>query len=113
MPPYVGQLAEFVLTTALGILVGWAMKGARAARERSRQMSEQQVRERDEMRADMRMLLGFRLSDLFRRYVVAGEDISTAEKHEAEDLYLRYHGLGGNGEGTRKYRAIMALKTTD
>lgn len=111
--PFVYQLALSALTSALGIAVGWGMQGLRSARERRDDLNERQVRERDENRAAMRLLLGYRLSDVFRRYVVEGQPITTAEKHEVEDIYVHYHAYGGNGEGTRKYREIMSLKVKD
>lgn len=107
------QVASLCMTSALSIVVGWAMSGLRHAHERRVGLNEQQVHERDQQRAIMRLLLGYRLSDLFRRYVVEGREITTAEKHEVEDVYDHYHSMGGNGEGTRKYREIMALKTSD
>lgn len=107
------QLVTGAFTTTLGVILGWALAALRREGERRADLTEQQVRERDESRDSMRLLLGYRLSDLFRRYVIQGDPITTAQKHEVEDVYEHYRDFGGNGEGTRKYKEIMALKTTD
>lgn len=113
MDDLISQVTIACFTTVLGALVGAAFTKIAKDRESREKLTQEQVRERDENRESMRLLLGYRLSDLFRRYVVEASPITTAEKHEVEDVYEHYHAYGGNGEGTRKYKAIMALKTTD
>lgn len=97
---------------ALSGLAGWLggkLRGASRARAEERKDS---ARERDSMRAVVRLLLFYRLKDIFNQYVVDGEPITSADKHEVEELYEHYHDeLGGNGEGTRIYRSVMDLKT--
>lgn len=104
-----GQLAVMAVTG----LAGWLAGRLREARRTAREDREREVRERDESRSMMRLLYFYRLNDLFKQYVVAGDDISAAEKHEVEEVYHYYHdALGGNGEGTRMFNEIMALKTS-
>lgn len=104
----VPQLLMMVLSGIVGWL-GGKIKGAAKEREEARNKS---TRERDESRSIQRLLLYYRLHDLFDEYVVGGADISSADKHEIEEVYNYYHNLGGNGEGSRMYKELMALKTT-
>lgn len=101
------QLGMMALTGAAGWL-GGKIKGAAKERE---QRSEREARERDDTRAIVRLLLYYRLKDMFTNYVINNAEISSADKHEVEEIYRYYHdGLGGNGEGTRMYREIMELQ---
>lgn len=105
------QLGMSAITAALGVAVGWAMNGLRNAGKKSREEVERQQAQRDEDRAIQRLLLFYRLHDLFERYVVKGDEITSSDKHEIEEVYRHYHDLGGNGEGTRMYHALMELQT--
>lgn len=101
-----------ILMMVLSGVVGWLggkIKGAAKEREEARKRTNM---ERDDIRSIQRLLLYYRLHDLFDEYVVDGADISSADKHEIEEVYNYYHNLGGNGEGSRMYRELMALKTT-
>lgn len=100
------------LIMVLSGIVGWLggkIRGAASEREESRKKNK---KERDDMRAIQRLLLYYRLHDMFDQYVIHGDDISSADKHEIEEVYTYYHNLGGNGEGSRMYRELMALKTS-
>lgn len=96
------QIAPMVATGIIGWLSG-KLRGAAKARSDA-------LRERDDDRAIMRLLLYYRLKDLFKQYVVDRGQITSADKHEVEEVYTYYHDRGGNGEGTRMYREIMELQ---
>lgn len=114
---YVTQLLSQLVPSLVGMaltgLVGWLggkIEGARKEREEAR---AKETEERDQTRAMLRLLMDYRLRDMFDTYVVRGEGISIADKHEIEVVYGYYHdALGGNGEGTRMYNELMALKTS-
>ena len=108
MDQIVTQLVIMAITAVAGGAWGW-LKGQNAERKKK---AEESSRERDEQRAMLRLLLFYRLKDLFDEYVVREGSITSAEKHEIEELYAYYHGtLNGNSEGTRMYNELMALKT--
>lgn len=92
-------------------VVGWLggkIKGAAKERE---QRNAMEAKERDDTRSIVRLLLYYRLKDMFTNYVLDHAEISSADKHEVEEIYRYYHDeLGGNGEGSRMYREIMALQ---
>ena len=104
----VGQIVMMFLTGIAGWL-GGKIKGAKTEREKSKQEA---VEERDRSRAVQRLLLYHRIHQLFDEYVIKGESITSAEKHEVEELYEYYTSFGGNGEGRRMYQEIMNLRTT-
>lgn len=102
------QLLMMALSGAIGWL-GGKLKEARASR---REQEEQETRERDQTRAMLRWVFDFQLRSFYERYVTNREQITSAEKREIEIIYGYYHDtLGGNGEGTRKYNALMSLDT--
>ncbi len=102
------QVVMLVITGVAGWF-GGKVKGMKTERDET---AEKTKKERDYVRAIARLLLYYRLKDLHRLYVVGGQPISSGDKHEVEDIYKYYHDiLGGNGEATRMYRAIIELKT--
>ncbi len=105
---FAGQIAMMALTGVVGWLAG-KIKGAKQERQDT-QRKEQE--ERDRSRDVQRLLLYYRIHDLFVKFVVNAQSITSAEKHEIEELYELYRELGGNGEGQRMYKELMALKTT-
>lgn len=53
----------------------------------------------DPVRGGIRILLFMRLELLYRQTLERGF-CSIADKRTAEDIYMNYHALGGNGVGT-------------
>lgn len=97
------QVAMMVLTGVAGWFGGRVREAAKERNERN----ASELKERDGNRAILRLLLYYRLKDLFAQYVINGMPITSADKHEVEEIYSHYHDRGGNGEGTRMYREIM------
>lgn len=107
----IDQVLSQLLVMALSAIAGWLggkLKGAAAERKKA---EEEKHEERDSMRGMLRMLLYYRIKDLFEEYVVRGEPITGADKHEIEEIYDYYQSLNGNGEGRRMYKELMELKT--
>lgn len=108
----VWQIAAQLTMMGLSAIAGWfggKIKGAKMEREQKEQESQA---EREQNREVNRLLLSYKIQDLFEEYVKKEQDITSAEKHEIEKLYNLYKNLGGNGEGTRMYNELMALKTS-
>ena len=100
-----------VIMMALSGAVGWLsgkIKGAQSEREKSKQ---EDAAERDRSRDIQRILLFHKIQDLFEDHVIREDAVTSAEKREIEELYNLYRQLGGNGEGERMYKELMALKT--
>lgn len=101
----VGQLAMMALTGIAGWL-GGKIKTLKAQQEQK----DAQAKLTQQM---LKMLLFYRLRDLYTDYVTDGKPVSSAEKKDIEELYELYHDeLGGNGEGTRMYNELMQLKVS-
>lgn len=109
----ISKLALDVTLMALTGIIGWLRGKITGAAKERREAAKRRDDERDQGRSIQRLLLYYRLKDLFEKYVVSGDEISSADKHEIEEVYRYYHDvLGGNGEGTRMYKALMELRTT-
>lgn len=105
------QMGAQVIMMVLSAVAGWfggKIKGAKTEREQKEKESQE---EREQNREANRLLLSYRIQDLFEEHVQKGQSITSAEKHEIEKLYKIYKNLGGNGEGKRMYDELMALKT--
>ena len=109
MEGVLSALLPQLLVPIVTAVAGWAVGKMRGAAQERERKEEQRVKERDDARAIDRLLLMYRLQDIHREFVIGGRPCSAAEKHEAEEVYQLYHGLGGNGAGTRMYQEIMAL----
>ena len=103
------SLLPQIVFSVISAVAGWALGKMRGAAQERNRKEEQQIKERDESRAIDRLLLGRLLQDIHKEFVIGRKPCSAAEKHEAEEIYQLYHGLGGNGAGTRMYQEIMAL----
>lgn len=109
MEEFAWSISMQIVTMAVASVAGWAVGKMRGAAQERERKEERRIKERDDARAIDRLLLGYRLQDIHREYVIGKRPCSAAEKHEAEEVYQLYHGLGGNGAGTRMYQEIMAL----
>lgn len=108
----IDQIATQLLVMAISAVAGWLGGKLRGAADERRKAEETRSDERDSVREAMRLLLFYRLHDLFDEYVVDGGSITAADKHEIEELYRIYHeDFNGNGEGSRIYHELMDLKT--
>lgn len=59
------------------------------------------------MEQGMRALLRQQLIDYHKEYVVSGGPCPIRIKEQATAVYHAYHGLGGNGTGTKLWEEIM------
>lgn len=60
----------------------------------------------------MRALLWGELRDIYNNGVATG-GLSPDERHHLEDVYNAYHGIGGNGTGTKIFNEAMELELLD
>ena len=105
----VGIVAQLVMMILTGVAswLGGKIRGAAAERKKREEKEEQ---EKHTSREVQRLLLFYRLKDLYTDYVINAKPITSSDKHEIEEAYTYYHNLGGNGEGTRMYGKMMELK---
>lgn len=54
----------------------------------------------------MRALLWREIKEVYA-YAIANDGLTTDERDHLENVYAAYHGIGGNGTGTRLYEDAM------
>ena len=97
-----------VVGAVVSALVAALKTGGRKAAERSHE-----ERAADEaMRSGMRALLWRELKSIHEQAVDEG-GMDTEQRRHLEGVYAAYHGLGGNGTGTRLYEDSMAQPVLD
>jgi hypothetical protein len=69
---------------------------------------EKEQAEMDALKIGMRALLWQEINDIYMRGKHAG-GLSVDQRHNLENVYAAYHGLGGNGTGTRLHDEAMEL----
>lgn len=74
-------------------------------------VSNSSKRERS-LETGMRALLWRELKHIYNEGVEAG-GLTPDERHHLEDVYTAYHGIGGNGTGTRLHNEAMELPLID
>lgn len=89
--PIVVHLIEGVVTSALGAVAAWWA----AAHRKDRAMEHA-----------MTAILRQQLISIHRQYIVAGRPVPYEVKEQAEDIYLAYAALGGNGNGKHMWEEI-------
>lgn len=97
----VSALVTAVVSSTVGALVGSIVSKARGAAAKS-------SAEDESMRLGMRALLWRELKDTHQRAVDAG-GMPIDERRHLENVYGAYHGIGGNGTGTRLFSDAMSL----
>lgn len=65
------------------------------------------------LRDGVRSLLRCELVHAHRRYVVNSEPMAMDDLEYAQRTYQAYHGLGGNGLGTKLWEDIKSVKITE
>lgn len=100
------QIVMMAVTTVLG----WALGALREKAKNARETRKDEDKDRETAREADRLLLYYRLSELYDRFVVKGEPITLSEKEKVQELYECYKARGGNGAGTQMYSEILELK---
>ncbi len=85
------------IPTVLGIFIGYLWNKARGLSEK-----------RDKVEAAMRVILKRELIKIYDESTARGY-ITMYDEGIAEEIYTHYHGLGGNGQGTKIIGDIRLL----
>lgn len=109
-------LAATALTTAVAGIVSAAVASVIAmAKAKNRESLERTAHERamdEAMKAGMRALLWAELQRIHEKAMEQG-GLTVDERKHLESVYAAYHGLGGNGTGTRLFQDAMNQKVID
>ena len=104
---------EIVLTTALTAAVS-ALVGALVASlvSKAGKAATDTVDEARAMQDGMRALLWRELKNIHAEAVQHG-GMDVEERRHLENVYSAYHGIGGNGTGTRLFQESMEMPVID
>ena len=113
------SIFEFVcqcLLIILGGVAGYLFDRAKRLAEKKDILEEKQEalaltisQKQTAMEDGMRMMLKIELRRIYSHAIKQGY-ISYEDEQFAEDIYNRYHALGGNGQGTKMIADIKALE---
>lgn len=108
LDPITSTLLTAVISAAVSSLVAMLKAGGKKAIERT----EAEKAADEAMRAGMRVLLWRELQTIHTHAMDQGS-MSVSERRHLESVYQAYHGLGGNGTGTRLYNDAMSMSVID
>lgn len=104
------------LTAFVSGLVGAVVSGLVAAlKSQGKKAVERSEEERatdEAVKMGMRALLWRELKNIHEQAVHQG-GLTVADRKHLESVYAAYHGLGGNGTGTRLYEDAMKMPVID
>lgn len=99
---FITQVMGLILSTVCGYLVA-SLKAIKARQE------EEKARQ-SALEAGVQALLRQKILEIYDQYKGA-ETVPQDTQESMEAVYKAYHGLNGNGTGTRLYNAIISKKT--
>lgn len=105
MQPMVTIAVTALVSSLVGALVSSALTLLKGAGKRAVDTDEA-------MKAGMRALLWRELQNIHEGAMRDG-GMSVAQRRHLESVYKAYHGLGGNGTGTRLYEDAMNKPVLD
>ena len=108
MDPVTSTLLTAVISAVVSSLVAMLKAGGRKAIERT----EAEKASDEAMRAGMRALLWRELQVIHATAMDKG-GLAVPERRHLESVYSAYHGLGGNGTGTRLFEDAMNMPVID
>ena len=93
------SLACQIFLMVVGALVGTTFEKARKADEKREALEAAVTKRQENMASGLRVLLKSELRRIHLETIAKGT-ISHEDEQFAEDIYQRYHDLGGNGQST-------------
>ena len=96
----------------VGAVVSALVAAIKTAGHKAVEWTEDERAADEAMKAGMRALLWRELKTLHEQ-AVDGGGLSVAQRRHLESVYGAYHGLGGNGTGTRLYEDAIELPVFD
>lgn len=110
------DIEAVALTAFVSGLVGAVVSGLVAAlKSQGKKAVERSEEERatdEAVKMGMRALLWRELKNIHEQ-AVKQHGLTVADRKHLENVYAAYHGLGGNGTGTRLYEDAMKMPVID
>lgn len=95
-----------IFTSVVIAIIGFIIGRLVTQRDKASHALETQ---QDALKNGVAALLRWELINIHKEYVLVKGYAPREVQDQAEDIYLAYHSLGGNGLGTKLYNEIMAL----
>lgn len=109
-------LADTIVNTAAsGIVAALVASAVASVKAKGREVIERTEQEKsmeEAVRAGMRALLWRELKNIHEQ-AMDEHGLRVADRRHLESVYAAYHGLGGNGTGTRLYTDAMNQPVID
>lgn len=109
-------MSTVVITALISSLVGAAVSGMltllKATGKKAAERTEADRAMDEAMKAGMRALL-WRELQIIHEHAMEQGGLTVSERRHLESVYAAYHGLGGNGTGTRLYNDAMNQPVLD
>lgn len=96
-----------IFSVILSCIVGWLTAEIKALKAHQ---TEERARQKA-LEEGVQALLKNKLVEIYDVYKDC-EEVPADTLESMDTIYKAYHGLGGNGTGTRLHDAVMAKKTT-
>lgn len=101
-----------LVTSSMGALVGAIVAMVSNRKSKHDEKSEQDKRHDELIEEGMRVLMWRELKEIHSQASDNG-GMSISDRKHLEGVYGVYHGLGGNGTGTRLFEEAMELPVID
>jgi Na+-transporting NADH:ubiquinone oxidoreductase subunit NqrC len=95
-----------LISSLASAIVASVVARIRTKRDKSQEEIDKEKEEMDALKLGMRALLWQEINNIFIN-AKENKGLTVEEKHNLENVYLAYHGLGGNGTGTHLYKEAM------
>lgn len=99
-------VVPYLITTALGIVVGWLSSKHKKIQEKE----DFKQKENEALKAGVLALLRNEILRRYREYMSKGE-LTILDKENLEEMYEQYRNLGGNGMVKELMSELMQLPT--
>ena len=104
------QILGYVISPLFTAIIGFLISQLSYMHKKNKEREKRSVDEYEALKETCKYTLRQFLKEDYEFYVEGQGYCSLADKEEVERAYLLYHDKwNGNGQGTRYYKAIMAL----
>lgn len=96
-----------VVLAIIGFIIGRLVTQRDRASAQRDKANKALAAQQEALKGGMTALLRWELIGIHKEYVIGKGFVPLEVKEQADDVYVHYHALGGNGTGTRLHDEIM------
>lgn len=101
-----------IVSGLIGSVVSALVAALKSQGRKAVERTEAEKATDDAVKTGMRALLWRELNNIHEQ-AVRQDGLTVADRKNLESVYAAYHGLGGNGTGTRLYEDAMKMPVID